>query len=77
MMDRPTSSANPLFEAQDDERDFVTKKHFFTAQRALHQESEALGDRIEQIATDLRQSKARQRDYLDAKLTTQRRNFAT
>jgi hypothetical protein len=53
MMDRPSSLVNPLFEEQDDERDFVTKNHFFIAQQALHQESEALGDRIEQLATDL------------------------
>ncbi len=65
MMDRPTSSVNPLFEDQDDECDFVTKDHFFIAQHALHQESEALGDRIEQLTTDLRQLEAGQRDYPD------------
>ena len=75
MMDRLTSSANPLFEDQDDERDYVTKNHFFIAQWALHQESEALGDRIEQLATDLRQSKVRQHDYLDAKLSKQMDEF--
>jgi hypothetical protein len=75
MMDRPTSSANPLFEDQDEEHDYVTKNHFFITQRALHQESEALGDRIEQLATELRQSKARQWDYLDAKLAKQMDEF--
>jgi hypothetical protein len=75
MMDRSSSSANPLFEEQDGERDYVTKNHFFVAQHALHQESEALGERLEQLATDLRQSEARNRDYLDAKLTTQMEEF--
>ena len=56
-MDRPSSSANPLFEEEDGRRDYVTKSHFFIAQRALHQESEALGERLEQLAIDLRQSK--------------------
>ena len=77
MMDRPSSSTNPLFEEQYGERDYVTKNHFFIAQRALHQESEALGDQIEQIATDLRQSEARQRDYLDVKLSKKWMNSAT
>ena len=67
MMDRPTSSANPLFEDQDDEHDYVAKNHFFIAQQALHQESEDLGEHIEQLATDLRQSEARNWDYLDDK----------
>ena len=75
MMDRPSSSANPLFEEQDGQRDYVTKNHFFIAQRALHKESEALGDRIEQLATNLQQSEARQRDYLDAKLSKQMDEF--
>ena len=71
MMDRPSSSANPLFEEQGDDRDYVTKSHLFIAQRALHQESEALGERLEQLATNLRQSEARNRNYIDAKFTTQ------
>ena len=75
MMDRPTTSVNPLFEGQDEEHNYVIKNHLFVAQRALHQESEALGDRIEQLATDLRQSEARNRDYIDAKFTTQMEEF--
>ena len=71
MMDRPNSSANPLFEEQGDDFGFVSKNHFFIAQRALHQESEALGERMEQLASDLRQSETRNRDYIDEKFTTQ------
>ena len=56
MMDRPHSSANPLFEEQGDDSGFVSKNHFFIAQRALHQETEALGERLEQLASDLRQN---------------------
>ena len=37
----------------------------------MHQANEALSDRIDQFATDLRQSEARSRDYLDAKLSNQ------
>ena len=55
---------------QDGDNGFVTKNHFFIAQRALHQESEALGERLEQLASDLRQSETRNRDYIDAKFTT-------
>ena len=71
MMDRPNSSVNPLFEEQGDDSGFVSKNHFFIAQQALHQESEALGERLEQLASDLRQSETRNRDYIDAKFTTQ------
>ena len=64
MMDRPSSSANPLFEEQGDDNGYVTKNHFFLAQRALHQESVALGERLEQVASDLHQS-------INDKFTTQ------
>jgi hypothetical protein len=71
-MDRPSTSTNPLFDEQDDApNDYVTKNHLFGVQRALRQESDALGDRIEQLATDLRHSEMQTRDYLDAKLSSQ------
>jgi hypothetical protein len=56
-MDRPSTSFNPLFDEQDDApNNYVTKAHLFGVQRALHQESEALGERIEQLASDFRQT---------------------
>jgi hypothetical protein len=52
-MDRSGTSSNPLFDEQDDEpNDYVTKAHVFGVQRALHKESDALGERIEQLASD-------------------------
>ena len=54
MMDRPSTSSNPLFDEHDTPNGYVSKTQLFGVQRALHQESEALGDRIEQLATDLR-----------------------
>lgn len=74
-MDRPSTSSSPLFDEQDAPNDYITKVQLFGVQRALHQESEALGDRIKQLATDLRQSEARTRDYLDAKLSSQMEEF--
>nr|XP_040251884.1 translation initiation factor IF-2-like [Aegilops tauschii subsp. strangulata] len=68
---RPSSSANPLFKEQGVDPGYVTKNHFFIAQRALHQESEELGERLEQLASDLRQSETRNRDYIDDKFPTQ------
>src|SRR3954465_8744501 len=69
MMDRPSTSTNPLFLEQDgDMSSYVTKNQLFGAQRALHQEQLALGDRIDNLATDLRQSEQRTRDYFDNKL---------
>jgi hypothetical protein len=73
-MDR-TSTSNPLFDEQDDTSDYVNKAHLFGVQRALHQENEALGDCIEQLATNLRNSEARTPDYLDTKLSTQMEEF--
>jgi hypothetical protein len=71
-MDRPTTSTNPLFiEQEEDPNNYVTKNHLFGAQRALHQENEALNDHIDLLTTDLRQSELHTRDYLDHKLSTQ------
>ena len=72
MMDRPTTSSNPLFIEQDDDpNNYVTKDHLYGAQKALHQEQEALDDRIGLLATDLRQYEQRTRDYLNHKLSSQ------
>ena len=69
MMDRPSSSTNPLFIEQDDDMSsYVTKSHLFGAQRALHQEQQAMSDRIDNLATDLRLSEQLTRDYFDNKL---------
>ena len=69
MMDRPSTSTNPLFIEQDDHMtSYVTKQHLFGAQRALHQELQAMSDRINHLATDLRLSEQHTRDYFDNKL---------
>ena len=68
-MDRPSSSTNPLFIEQDDDMSsYVTKNHLFGAQRALHQEQQAMSDRIDTLATELRLSEQQTRDYSDNKL---------
>ena len=71
MMDRPSTSTNPLFlEKDEDMSSYVTKTQLFGAHRALHQEQLALGDRIDNLATDLRQSEQRTRDYLDTSMSS-------
>ena len=68
-MDRPSTSTNPLFIEQDDDpNNYVTKLHLFGTQRALHEEKLAMSDRIDNLATDLRLSEQRTRDYFDHKL---------
>ena len=68
-MDRPSSSTNPLFSEQDnDMSSYITKSHLFGAQRALHQEEQAMNDHIDNLATDLQLSQQRTRDYFDNKL---------
>ena len=68
-MDRQSTSTNPLFMEQDDDMNsFVTKSHLFGAQRALHQEQQAMSERIDYLAADLRLSEQRTRDYFDHKL---------
>ena len=68
-MDRPSTSTNPLFMEQDDDMNsFVTKSHLFGAQRALHQEQQAMSERIDNLAADLRLSEQRTRAYFDHKL---------
>ena len=55
MMDRPSYSTNPLFIEQDDDMSsYVTKSHLFGAQRVWHQEQQAMNERIDNLATDLR-----------------------
>ena len=69
MMDRTSTSTNPLFLEQDnDPNNYVTKLHLFGTQRALHEEQLAMSDRIDNLATDLRLSEQRTRDYFDNKL---------
>ena len=54
-MDRPNTSTNTLFLEQDDDMNsFVTKSHLFGAQRALHKEQQAMTERIDNVAADLR-----------------------
>ena len=69
MMHRPSTYTNPLFMEQDDDMNsFVTKSHLFGAQRALHQEQQAMSEHIDNLATDLRLSEQRTRDYFDHKI---------
>ena len=69
MMDRPSTSTNPLFIEQDDDMNsFVTKSNLFDAQRALHQEQQAMSECIDNLAADLRLPEQRTRDYFDNKL---------
>ena len=73
MMDRPSTSTNPLFLEQDDDMSsYVTKSHLFGAQQALHQEPQAMSNRIDNLATDLRLSEQRTRDYFDHKIDEQK-----
>ena len=68
MMDRPSTSTNPLLLEQDDDMSsYITKTQLFGAHRALYQEQLALGDRIDNLATDLRLSEQRTKDYFDNK----------
>ena len=78
MMDRPSTSTNPLFLEQDDDMSsYVTKTQLFGAHRALHQEQLALGDRIDNLATDLRQSEQRTRDYFDTSMSSLKEDIRT
>ena len=74
MMDRPSSSSNPIFDDPQEANNYVTKLHLFGVQRALHQESEAMREYIGQVAEDARQFEARtkeQFDTINTNMTTQ------
>lgn len=76
MMDGPTTYLNPLFiEEDEDPNNYVTKNHFFSAQRALHQENEALNERIDLLATNLQQSEQHQETTLTKSFPTKWRRF--
>ena len=69
MMDRPSTSTNPLFIEQDDDiSSYVTKSHLFGAQQVLHQEQQAMNEHIDNLATDLRLYEQCTKDYFDNKL---------
>ena len=55
-------------EQDDDMNSYVTKSHLFGAQRALHQEQQAMSECIDNLATDLRLFEQRTREYFDHKL---------
>lgn len=55
-------------EQDDDMNSFVTKSHLFGAQRALHEEQQAMSECIDNLATDLRLSEQRTKEYFDHKL---------
>ena len=77
-MDRPSTSTNPLFLEQDDDMSsYVTKTQLFGAHRALHQEQLALGDRIDNLATDLRQFEQHTRDYFDTSMSSLKEDIRT
>ena len=77
-MDRPSTSTNPLFLEQDDDMSsYVTKTQLFGAHRVLHQEQLGLGDRIDNLATDLRQSEQRTGDYFDTSMSSLKEDIRT
>ena len=78
MMDRTSTSTNPLFIEQDDDMSsYITKSQLFGAQRALHQEQQAMSERIDNLATNLRLSEQRTREYFDNKLDDHKQENGT
>src|SRR6187399_2961507 len=75
MMDRPSTSSNPLFDDPQESNNYVTKLHIFGVQQALHQESEAMREHIEQVAADARQFEARTREQFDIMNTNMSTQF--
>ena len=56
---------------------YVTKNHLFGAQRALLQEQQAMIERIDNLATDLRLSEQRTRDYFDTSMSSLKEDIRT
>ena len=80
MMDRPSSSTNPIFDDPQEANNYVTKLHLFGVQRALHQESEAMREYIGQVAEDARQfqqSTKEQIDLINTNMSTQYNELRT
>lgn len=61
-------TSRSVFDDQEDANKFSTKLHHFKLQQAMTDANNTFNERIEHLATDMRQSEARTRDYLDAKL---------
>ena len=58
-------------ENEDDVNNHITKLHFFGAHKAITQAQDVLNDRIDHLASNLRESEMRTREYLDTKLSSQ------
>ena len=63
-------TSSPVFDDQDT-NDYVTKLHHFGFQRVMNDANDASNARNENLANSIRQSKAWNRDYLNAKMATQ------
>ena len=49
---------------------YVTKGHLFGAQRALHEEQQAMTERTDNLAADLRLTVQCTRDYFDTSMAS-------
>jgi hypothetical protein len=66
-MDRQSISS-PVFDDNDGANNYVTKAHTVELQRQMQGAQSTLRERIENIATDIRNAEARKRDYIDNKV---------
>lgn len=66
-MDRE-STYHSIFHDQEDAHDFVTKTGHFGLQRAMSDANTILHELINNLTSELREAKTRNKDYLDSKL---------
>ena len=70
-MDRQGISS-PVFNNNDGANNYITKALIFDLQRQMQGAQSRLRERIENLSIDIRHSEARQRDYIDNKLSAQK-----
>ena len=71
-MDRQGISS-PVFDNNDGVNNYITKAPIFEVQRASKATHSTLQERLENLSIDIRHSEARKKDYIDNKLSAQKK----
>ena len=65
--------SSPVYHNKDGVNNYITKASIFDLQQQMQGAQSRLRERIENLSMDIRHSEARKRDYIDNKLSAQKK----
>lgn len=68
-------TSHPVYDDQANAHDYVSKATQFRLQRAMYDANAILDERIQNLAIEMREAKARNKDYFNAKMDAQMENI--